>query len=207
MKPHQKALTDRGIAGDWERLAMESNVRSVLNGAGYGDIGMDHFARADDELTRAQHEKRMRRNFQGYTCDQARTMLAFGASAIGQTMDGFAQNQKETRNYQMTLADGHLPIIRGYRTTEEDRLRADIIEQLMCYFECDVAIIAKRHGKKPEMFRTEFETLRAFVSADLVRLDGWIIKMISPYRQAIRSIAAVFDAHAPKGNAIYSRVA
>jgi oxygen-independent coproporphyrinogen III oxidase len=207
MKPHQKALNDRGIAGDRERLAMERNVRDVLTDAGYESIGMDHFAKPEDSLARAQREGRMRRNFQGYTDDEAETMIALGASAIGFNKGGFVQNQKETRAYQAALAEGRLPIIRGYILTPEDRLRAAIIEQLMCYFTCDIAAICQQYQVQAGLFAPEMERLRAFEEAALVARDGARITLTSPYRQAIRSVASVFDAHAPRGNVTYSRVA
>jgi len=207
MRPHQKALNDKGIAGDEERLVMERAARDVLNDAGYLSIGMDHFAKAEDHLAKAQSDKTMRRNFQGYTDDDAQTMIAFGASAIGQTRDGFVQNQKETRAYQAAIAEGHLPIIRGYQLTPEDRVRSAIIEQLMCYFTCDIAAICAAHGWNAESFAPEMERLKAFEEAGLIARTGPTITLTSPYRQAIRSVAHVFDAHAAKGSATYSRVA
>ena len=207
MKPHQKALTAQGIPADRERLLMERAARDTLNAAGYESVGMDHFAKPEDGLAVAQREGRMRRNFQGYTDDTAETMVAFGASAIGQTKDGFVQNQKEIRAYQVAIAEGRLPIIRGYELTPEDRVRSAIIDQLMCTFACDVAEICASHNWPVESFAADFDALRAFEEAGLIARDGHKIKLISPYRQAIRSVACVFDAHAPKANTVYSRVA
>jgi oxygen-independent coproporphyrinogen-3 oxidase len=207
VKPHQKALNDRGIPGGMERLAMERAARDVLNGAGYDSIGMDHFAKPEDRLAKSLQERRMRRNFQGYTDDDALTMIAFGASAIGQTQDGFVQNQKETRAYQAAIAEGKLPIARGYRLTPEDRVRGDIIEQLMCYFSCDIEAVCLRHRWPVERFAPEMEALRAYEEAGLIARDGHKISLATPWRMAIRSIAYVFDAHAARGNATYSKVA
>jgi oxygen-independent coproporphyrinogen-3 oxidase len=207
VKPHQKALSSQGIPDDRTRLLMERAARDVLNAAGYESIGMDHFAKPDDNLAKAQREGRMRRNFQGYTDDEALTMIALGASAIGYNKDGFVQNQKETRAYQAAIAEGHLPIVRGYHLTAEDRVRSAIIEQLMCYFACDVEAICWQHQWDASAFMPELEALQTFEEAGLVECDGYKIKLTSPYRQAIRSVALVFDAHAPLGTATYSRVA
>jgi len=207
MRPHQKALNDKGIAGDKERLLMERAARDVLSAAGYEAVGMDHFAKPDDGLAIAQRSGAMRRNFQGYTDDHALTMIALGASSIGFNKDGFVQNQKETRAYQKSIADNQLPIVRGYHLTEEDRVRSAIIEQLMCCFSCDIEKVAAQYGWKADAFASEFESLKAFEEASLIVRDGYQIKLTSPYRQAIRSVASMFDAHAPRGNAIYSRVA
>lgn len=207
MKPHQKALSDRGIAGDQERLLMERAARDVLTDAGYQGIGMDHFAKPDDGLAVAQRNGTMRRNFQGYTNDEALTLVALGASAIGFNKDGFVQNQKETRAYQTAIAEGRLPIVRGYHLTPEDRVRSSIIEQLMCTFQCDIEEVSRRHRWDVSAFAPEMQALRVFEEVGLVARDGYKISLTSPYRQAIRSVAFVFDAHAPRGNAIYSRVA
>lgn len=207
MKPHQKALSDKGIAGDLERLQMERAARDVLNEAGYESIGIDHFAKPDDRLAKVAREGRMRRNFQGYTDDEALTMIALGASAIGFNQDGFVQNQKEIRAYQAVIAEGRLPIVRGYRLTPEDRVRSAIIERLMCTFACDIEAVCRERGWNPETFAPEMKSLKVFEEAGLVARKDYKIKLTSPYRQAIRSVAFVFDAHAPRGNAVYSRVA
>lgn len=207
MKPHQKALNDKGIAGDRERLLMERAARDVLGAAGYESVGMDHFAKPDDGLAVAQREGRMRRNFQGYTDDEALTMVALGASAIGFNKDGYVQNQKETRAYQQSIAEGKLPIVRGYHLTGEDRVRSAIIEKLMCTFACDVQAVAAAHGWEASRFDAEMQALGPFVEHGLVTRDGYHVMLASPYRQAIRSVAAVFDAHMPKSNTTYSRVA
>ena len=89
----------------------------------------------------------------------------------------------------------------------EDRLRSDIIEQLMCYFVCDVEAVSKKHNWDVNAFAKEFETLKTFENAGLVTRDGYTVRLTSPYRQAIRSVAFVFDAHGVRGNATYSRVA
>jgi oxygen-independent coproporphyrinogen-3 oxidase len=207
MKPHQKALNDRGIPGDLPRLDMERVARDVLNEAGYESIGIDHFAEPDDPLAIAQREHRLRRNFQGYTDDTATTLVALGASAIGQNRDGFVQNQKETRAYQAAIAEGHLPIIRGYQLTDEDRVHSAVIEQLMCYFTCDIDAVSRAHNWNTERFARELERLHSFEDAGLVLREGYKITLTSPYRQAIRSVAHIFDAHAPRATATYSRVA
>jgi oxygen-independent coproporphyrinogen-3 oxidase len=207
MKPHQKALSDKGIPGDHERLRMERVARELLTDGGYEGIGIDHFAKPEDGLAKAQREHRMRRNFQGYTDDEALTMVALGASAIGYNKDGFVQNQKETRAYQASIAGGHLPIVRGYQLTAEDRVRSAIIEQLMCYFTCDVEVVSRAHGWDAESFAAELGALRVYEDAGLVTVVGYRVNLTSLYRQAVRSVASVFDAHAPQAKAMYSRVA
>jgi oxygen-independent coproporphyrinogen III oxidase len=207
VKPHQKALSGCGIPDGTERLRMERAARDALTGAGYAEIGMDHFAKPDDSLARAMRERRMRRNFQGYTDDEALTTIAFGASAIGQTPDGFFQNEKAARPYQTAVSDGRLPIVRGYLLTPEDRVRSAIIEQLMCYFDCNVEAVSQRHQWAAERFAPELEAMRDYEDAGLVARDGYKISLTSPYRMAIRSVAFLFDAHSSRSNELYSKVA
>lgn len=207
LKPHQKALGHLGIPDGMERLALERAARGVLAGAGYAEIGMDHFARPEDSLASTMREGRMRRNFQGYTDDEASTMIAFGASAIGRMPDGFIQSEKEVRAYQAAVGEDRLPVARGYFLTAEDRLRSVIIEQLMCYFACDIEAVSERHQWPVEYFAPEFEALKVYEAAGLVARNGWKIALTSPYRMAIRSVALVFDVHAARGAATYSNVA
>jgi oxygen-independent coproporphyrinogen-3 oxidase len=207
VKPHQKALNAHGIPDGMERLLMERAARDALIKAGYAGIGMDHFAKPQDHLACAMREHRLRRNFQGYTDDEALTVIAFGASAIGQTPDGFFQNQKAIRAYLTAVSEGRLPSACGYLMTPEDRVRSAIIEQLMCYFACDIEAVSQRHQWPAAHFAPELEAMRVYEAAGLAACDGYKISLTSPYPMAIRSIALVFDAHAKHGIAAYSKVA
>ncbi len=207
MKPHQKALEKHPLPDAEARLAMEDGARAAFRAAGYAEIGMDHFAHPDDNLARAAREGRLRRNFQGYTDDATDALLGFGASAIGFTPQGYIQNEKDTRAYERRVEAGELPVTRGYLLTPEDRLRAAIIEKLMCDLSCDVDALCRLHGATRDMLASSFERLRPFVAAGLASIDGGTVRLTSPYRMAVRSLAQAFDATTAPDARTYSRVA
>lgn len=206
-KPHQKALGRLGIPDGASRLAMEGAARRELVAARYAEIGMDHFAKPTDSLARALQDHQLRRNFQGYTDDRALAMIAFGASAIGRTPLGFIQNEKSARAYQAMVGQDLLPVVRGYLLTDEDRLRAAIIEELMCYLACDLDHITKEHDWPLRDLLPELDALRSFEDAGLIARNGLKIRLLAPYRMAIRALAFVFDAHLARAQAAYSMVA
>ena len=105
---------------------------------GYRPIGLDHYARADDDLALATAAGRLRRNFQGYTTDDADALLGLGASAISRLPQGFAQNAPDVGNYSRAVAAGQLATARGIALSDDDRVRGRIIEQLMCDMAVDL---------------------------------------------------------------------
>lgn len=206
-KIHQQALNSLHIPAGLERLAMERVARDILRDSGYMEIGMDHFARPDDSMAIALREGRLRRNFQGYTDDKATTLIALGASAIGFTPQGYFQNEKDISRYQDMVAAGGIPVVRGLTLTDEDRLRGEIIERLMCDLACDVEEVCARHGALPSVFSSAFEALRPFEDSGLVRREGSKIAFLGAHRMAIRAVASLFDAYALPTARAYSRVA
>src|SRR5690606_22884597 len=100
--------------------------------AGFVAIGIDHYARPGDPLAAAARSGRLRRNFQGYTTDDAETLIGLGATAIGRTVSGYVQNISETGAWSRAVAAGHLPVARGRAFAGDDRLRGHVIERLMC---------------------------------------------------------------------------
>ena len=146
MKPHQRMIQDNDLPGAAARLAQADAIAAVLESRGYAAIGLDHFARCDDPLARAAQAGTLRRNFQGYTTDQADVLLGFGASAIGRLPHGYVQNDSVTARWETKAGDGRLAIARGLRLTPQDRMRAEIIERIMCDLRVDVGAIAAAHG-------------------------------------------------------------
>ena len=124
MKRHQRLLPEEALPGALERFAQSEGAADVLKQAGFQPIGLDHFARPDDLLARRQREKRLHRNFQGYTTDEAPALIGFGTSAIGVLPQGYVQNASSTAAYRDAIQDGCLATVRGRALTEEDRLRA-----------------------------------------------------------------------------------
>ena len=120
----------------------------------------------------AFREGRLRRNFQGYTTDESNVLLGFGASAIGRLPQGYVQNEAGTRAYEQAIAGDRLATVKGYALTGDDRLRAEIIERIMCDFGVDLDPICARHGLSAEAMLKSSSRLRDLISDGIVELDG-----------------------------------
>lgn len=127
-----------------ERLSLFETAQRLFTWDGFDEIGIDHFARPGDRLAQAASEGRLRRNFQGYTDDQSRVLLGIGASAISQFPQGYAQNAPATSAYIKAIREGRLAAGRGHVLSREDRIRATLIEMLMCGFRIDPVEAAER---------------------------------------------------------------
>lgn len=203
-KKHQRKINDTCLPDSPERYDQSCAIANALKESGYVQIGLDHFALADDSMARAFKEGRLRRNFQGYTTDASDMLLGFGASAIGHLPQGYVQNEVRTLVYSDLVSSGRLATIRGYALTEDDRLRADIIEQIMCQYSVDLGAICARHGALPEMLRSS-PRLKTLISDGVVRLEGNRVTVAEDSRFLIRSVAAAFDAHLDSSKQLHSR--
>jgi oxygen-independent coproporphyrinogen-3 oxidase len=147
IKPAQKIFDDRQqLPTPEERLAMAATAREMLTAAGYVDIGLDHFARPDDELAVALSAGTLHRNFQGYSTQAGASLYAFGISAISSTPDSYRQNYKTLEEWRAALDEGRLPIERGLRLTAEDARRRTIIMRLMCDRRLNYAALSQELG-------------------------------------------------------------
>ncbi|MBI1365666.1 MAG: oxygen-independent coproporphyrinogen III oxidase [Alphaproteobacteria bacterium] len=199
LKPHQKMIVADDLPDAASRLAQASAISATLRAAGYVPVGLDHFAKPDDALARALRQGKMRRNFQGYTTDDAAAVIGFGASAIGSLPQGYVQNTPATHEWERAVLAGRTPIARGYRLTDEDRLRREIIERLMCDLKADIRALAARRGLPAPQ-----ADLAEFVDAGVVTIRGANIEIGEDFRPLARNIAAAFDAHLARGPARYS---
>jgi oxygen-independent coproporphyrinogen III oxidase len=147
IKPAQKIFDDRGqLPTPEQKLAMFALTHEKLTGAGYIDIGLDHFARPDDEMAVSQRAGTLHRNFQGYSTRAGASLYGFGMSSISSTHDTYRQNHKTLPAWRDALAAGQLPIERGLRLSEEDQRRRTIIMRLMCDRRLDYAAISRQIG-------------------------------------------------------------
>ncbi len=180
-----------------------------LTEAGYVYIGMDHFAKPGDELTVAQRQGRLHRNFQGYSTQAECDLLAFGVSAIGKIGPVYAQNVKTLDEYYDALDRDELPVLRGIELTADDLLRRAIIQALMCHFEVSIESIEIAHLIRfREYFADELEDLRLMEEAGLVSVDDEWISVRPAGRLLVRGIAMVFDRYlrSDRERARYSKV-
>ena len=153
MKRHQALLPEAALPGAAERLAQMQAAAETILAAGYEAIGLDHFAKSGDALAGRRKAGHLHRNFQGYTTDEARTLIGFGTSAIGTLPEGYVQNAPGTVAYRETLATGRLATVRGRAVTAEDRLRRAVIERLMCDLAVDLETVAADHGERARRLR------------------------------------------------------
>jgi oxygen-independent coproporphyrinogen-3 oxidase len=203
-KKHQRRIDESALPGGAERNRQAEAIGETLTATGYRQIGIDHYARADDALSLAQVAGRLHRNFQGYTTDPAELLIAFGASAIGRLPQGYVQNDPVVRGYSQMIAAGGLATVKGRALSDDDRLRADLIERLMCDFRVDVDAVCRRHGCRPDRLGEALAQIDAMEADGIVRRHGSIIE-IAPDAQALaRAVAATFDAYLPNSTRIHS---
>ena len=203
-KPHQRKIDAAELPDSEARFIHSRAIAKALERAGYVQIGLDHFARPDDPLAHAAATGRLHRNFQGYTTDEAEVLIGLGASAIGRMRQGFVQNQVRIPEYQRLVAAGELPIGRGYRFSGDDRLRAALIERLMCDHMVDVLDVCRRFGADASPLLAA-APLKSLFADGLIELDEGKLTVRPHARSLIRSIAAAFDEHLHRGDDRYSR--
>ena len=201
MKVHQRMIDEAALPGAAERLAQAEAAAARLAGHGYRRIGLDHYARPDDAMTRALDEGRLRRNFQGYTTDPSSALLGFGASAIGALVEGYVQNAVPLRAYGEAVRDGRLAVTRGVRATADDRLRRAVIERLMC----DMAVDLTDLGADADAFAAELSALAPMRRDGLVEIEGGRLRVTEPGRPLVRTVCAAFDRYLQTGKARHSR--
>lgn len=205
MKTHQRKIDEAELPGAAERLDQSYAAAEALTKAGYRRIGLDHFAREHDALTRALDRGALHRNFQGYTTDDSRTLIGFGASAIGLLRDTYVQNTVPFRAYATAIQSGELAVVRGVGLTDADRLRRDLIEGLMCDLTVDVTAVCAAHDVAPSTLAAEIEALEPLIRDGIVRLDRGRITVTEYGRPLVRSVCAVFDSYLDSSAVRYSR--
>lgn len=206
-KKHQRHIDEATLPDGRARRAQAEAIAATLVAAGYRRIGLDHYALPDDPLEIAQAEGRLRRNFQGYTTDPCGSLIGLGASAIGRLPQGYVQNAPALRAYAERVGRGELPTVKGYALTPDDRLRADLIERVMCDFAVDVGAVCRAHGRDPEAFLATLARLPALVADGLVIRDGEVLAIPEEARIFVRNVAAGFDAHLGTSAIAHSRAA
>ncbi len=194
LKPLQRKIDPSTLPPPEDKLTILEMTIELFQKAGYVFIGMDHFAKPEDELAQAQREGTLWRNFQGYTTKKGVDLIGIGATSIGMLYGGYFQNYKTIRDYYLALDSGRLPIMRGYILTEEDFIRREVIMDLMCNFRCNFEKIESMFGINfEEHFHQELEELQDMEKDGLLKIDQRSIKVLPEGRLLIRNIAMVFD--------------
>ena len=194
----QRMINKDDIPSPETKLDLMELTIQKLTEEGYVYIGMDHFALPDDELTLAQREGHLQRNFQGYSTRRQCDMVGLGVSAIGKVGDCYAQNLKDIPSWQSAVAEGQLPIWRGVSLTTEDRLRRSIIESIMCHgevnfdhYESNYAIDFNDH------FALELGKIEQLEKDGLLKIGNEGFSATPEGRLLLRSVAMVFDEYLP----------
>jgi oxygen-independent coproporphyrinogen-3 oxidase len=193
-KTQQRLISEAELAGPAERLEQALAATSVLTANGYVAVGLDHFARADDDLARAARSGTLHRNFQGYTTDAADALIGLGASAIGRLPQGFVQNAVDIGGYGRAVQGGQFATVKGAALSDDDRLRAHVIERLMCDLAVDLDAV-RREMAIDATFAEELAELAPLAREGLVRLDGSHITVTDDGRPFVRLAAAAFDTY------------
>jgi oxygen-independent coproporphyrinogen III oxidase len=193
-KKHQALIPERALPDVAQRLELAQLAEYSLRAAGYQPVGLDHFAHPDDPLARAARSGSLKRNFQGYTVDDAPALIGLGASAVSALPQGYAQNAVSVRDYRQALTGGRLPVVKGIALSDEDRLRREVIEQLMCFLRADLGDICLRHGKEAQHLDWALAELEPLRAEGALLMSGRLITISPEMRPAARLASAVFDA-------------
>ena len=190
----QKLIVDADLPSDHDKLAMLGLCIERLTAAGYVYIGMDHFAKPDDELAVAQRTGQLHRNFQGYSTHADTDMVSCGVSAISAVGQSYCQNEKSLERYYAGLDEGHLPVARGIELTRDDVIRRDVIGRLMCDFALSVRSVERAHGIELSVyFAAELARLREFEADGLLTMSDANLTVTPSGRLLVRNLCMVFD--------------
>ena len=197
----QRRIDELNLPSANDKLALLQHTIEHLTGAGYVYIGMDHFAKPDDELAIAQENGTLQRNFQGYSTHGDCDLVSMGMSAIGHVCDNYTQNVRDLDLYYEMLDAGKLPLDRGIELEPDDLLRRDIITRLICNFVLDIKTIEKKwHFDFATHFKPELEDLQKMQADGLLLLKDNVLRVLPAGRLLVRNICMVFDRYLRNSN-------
>lgn len=208
MKKHMALIHPEDIPAAEVKLEILKMTIEKLTSSGYEFIGMDHFAKPDDELSVAMKEKKLYRNFQGYSTNAGADLYAMGITSISQLNNVYAQNYKTEKEYYSSLDEDRIPTAKGYKLTEDDHLRREVIMKLMCNFELEFKNIEKEFDIDfKKYFAWGLNNLKEMEKDNLVEINDNGIYVKDMGRLLIRNIAMNFDGYIERkeDTAKYSR--
>ena len=190
----QRQIHSADLPSSSERLEMLKNAISIMRAHGYVYIGMDHFAKPSDSLAKAQASGDLHRNFQGYSTCSDTDLLAFGCSAISKVGNAFWQNDKTLNGYNQAIDDNEHALERGYTCSEDDHIRAKLIENLLCSGEIDIPKFEQEHHIDfANYFAAELTSLKSDKMKELVEYNENTFKITPSGHYLARRICLVFD--------------
>lgn len=201
-----KLIREEDLPNPEQKLEMLKMIIERLSSSGYVYIGMDHFAKETDEMTIAQKEKSLQRNFQGYSTKLGADIIAMGMSSISQLENVYAQNFKELPSYFSAIDSGHIPVEKGYILSQDDQIRRETIMRLMCDLELNYSVMSEHLGINfSQYFENDLLGLKTFQEDQLIQMDSQGFTITESGRLFIRNIAMEFDAYLEKDKARYSK--
>ena len=203
----QRRINSEDLPSADEKLAILALTIEKLTAAGYQYIGMDHFALLDDELAEAQRTGTLHRNFQGYSTHSESDLIAMGVSAISAMPGGFAQNCMTVEEYIRELEESRFPVVRGVAINTDDRVRGEVIQQLICNNTLDTRRIEKEFGIEfNDYFGSELEQLEPMARDQLIRIGDQRLDVTAKGRLLIRNICKVFDRYRVEKEESFSKM-
>ena len=204
----QRRINEADLPSAVEKLSILKLTIDKLTNAGYVYIGMDHFAKPEDELAIAQRNQSLYRNFQGYSTHAECDLIALGITAIGKIGHCYSQNVKTLDEYYEFIDAGKLPILRGIEFSNDDLLRQAVITQLICHFRLDFSEIEQQFQINfQEYFKSELASLQQFETDALISISRDNIEVQPVGRLLIRNICMTFDQYLAKSSGQrYSKV-
>ncbi|NOY63332.1 MAG: oxygen-independent coproporphyrinogen III oxidase [Gammaproteobacteria bacterium] len=190
----QRRINEADLPSAAEKLDILQMANEYLAKAGYVYIGMDHFAKPDDELAIAQREGSLYRNFQGYSTQADCDLIGMGSTSIGKVGNTYSQNMRTLDEYYERIGNGQLAVFRGIELNTDDLLRRDIITELMCNFRLDMRAVEQRNSINfSTYFEQELKALEQMASDGLIDLEAQTIIVRPAGRMLIRNVCMVFD--------------
>ncbi|MDD1606270.1 MAG: oxygen-independent coproporphyrinogen III oxidase, partial [Methylococcaceae bacterium] len=203
----QRQINDTDLPSPEVKLAILQTVGQRLADAGYVYIGMDHFAKPDDELAVAQRQGLLHRNFQGYSTHSDCDLIGLGITSIGRVGDAYSQNVKDLDSYDQLINLGKLPVFKGVELNEDDKVRRAVIMQLICHFELSFTAIEQAYSINfSEYFAEELNALAPMQTDGLCTVNADGIQVLPVGRLLIRNICMVFDRYLAQKQQQFSRV-
>lgn len=195
-KPTQKVFASDVFPNPMDKIEIFQDSRAALEAAGYAFIGLDHFAKHDDELAKAWNNGKLKRDFQGYSVTEAQAILGIGLSSVSQSPNAYRQNIKELDEYEAALDAGHLPFAKGIALTEDDGIRRTVINRLMCQLKLDFVALSKELNIDfDDYFATSLADMQALVTDGFVEFTDSGLAVTELGRLFLRNIAMQFDAY------------
>lgn len=207
MKKHMRLIEEAALPGAADRLRQFDAASEQLFKRGFVPVGLDHFVHPKDPMAHALDDGSLKRNFQGYTTDSADALIGLGPSAISAFPQGYAQNVTANRQYFDAVEAGHLATARGKTLTTDDTVRRAIIEALMCYFEFDLGAFCADNNIDRSAFQDARNRIGELEALGLAHWKDGKILVPEEARQAVRLVAAAFDAYLMPSSQRHAQVA